>query len=277
MAARNKHKIFFLFIHEGVKALYRIAYAILKLLVDDIINIKTAEEVIPFIKQKCKELKNYDTLFETGYNYGLTRYNNKYDTKIVSNLDFKWNVLSSPIYYIPTFDIESNILQDKDILNIWCLLPEVIKKCNANLIYKSYTTDMGDLENMYERCKLPEFSLFYCIMFILTTDKDLFGILLSKPFNIVESNFYKPNYAFLFTLSPETKLYEVSTDSDYILLCKKDKLVIGLGKNGPAIELNKSLSLGVSYKCDIFSDSELLSNTQKTDFIVDKFELYSIS
>jgi len=36
-------------------------------------------------------------------------------------------------------------------------------------------------------------------------------------------------------------------------LCSEEKIIIGLGKDGPALEINSDLSIGFSYKSEILS------------------------
>lgn len=111
-------RIYLLFLHEGSKILFRVAYAIFKLLKNDILEISTNDIVITTIKAKCFEMKDVQKFFTTAFNFKLTHKNNKYtEIKIIET--FKHNKICN--YYIPSISGESNIMTDNEIFMLWSI------------------------------------------------------------------------------------------------------------------------------------------------------------
>lgn len=154
--------------------------------------------------------------------------------------------------------------------------PETLKLKDAKLIFsKDYHGSA--LSKIYETCSDSENSCFNSFMIIQTKRLDVFGVITSMPFDKNRSGFYKPVYASLFILRPYSKLYEVNpfSNSDRMIFCGDDKLIIGLAENGTALELDKDLLIGFSYKSDIFDSPPLATqNAPDNNFEIEKIEIF---
>ena len=128
------HRVFFLYLNEGVKILYRVAYAVLKTLKQDIMNLKKQDsnEVIAFIKLKCNEITEYNTFVNLALGYKLTKYNNRYKEVVINEVYTNANLN----LYIPFIKGKSDIMSNKEILSIWSVLPKSLKISNANIVFQ---------------------------------------------------------------------------------------------------------------------------------------------
>lgn len=263
------HRVYIQFLLEGSKILFRTAYAIFKLFKNDILDITKPELVISTIKSKCKEMKDFNTFFTTAFSFKLNTKNNKYDEiKIVES--FKPSKLYN--YYIPTINGDSSILLDDDIFQLWSIFPDNFKSRDAKLIYSTYMQGCS-LSKIYDVCSDSENSCFNCFMIIMTKKFDVFGVIMSLPFDKNRIGFYKPAYTGLFVLRPYVERYDINihnnsnNEHEKVVMCGEEKLIIGLGSDGPALEIDKDLIIGFSYKSDIFSSPCLAaSNLNKNDF-----------
>jgi TBC1 domain family member 24 len=267
------HRVFILYLNEGCKILFRVAYAILKTLKNDILDINKLEHVISTIKSKTFELKDEHSFFSHIYYFKLTERNNMYEEmKIVET--FKPNKIEN--YYIPTLNGESNIMSDDEIFGLWNIFPDNFKLKDAKLIFS--TDYQGkSLDRIYETCLDPENSCFNCFLILSTNKGDVFGVIMSLPLDKNRTGFYKLAYTALFVLRPYTMIYEIVQSSDRMILCVEDKILIGLGKEGPALEIEKDLLIGFSYKSEIFGSPCLAAssiNKKDNSFEISKLEVY---
>ena len=266
------HKIFLLYLREGVKVLYRIAYSVLKTFKKDILEINTPDNVIKLIRSKCYDLKD-PSIFSISYYYKLNHYNNMYDNikvmEIFSNNNHK-------NFYIPTINGDSTILSDDDLFNLWSIFPDNFKSKDAKLIY---STDYHDtnLNNIYNICSDPENSCFNSFI-VIKSFKSIFGVIMSIPFDKSRGRYYKPVHTSIFIIKPFINRYDIIKNSEKIILCSDDKLIIGYGEFGPAIAIDKDLNYGVSYKSDIFGSPSLASLYEgfedENSFKIDKIEIF---
>ena len=67
------------FLLEGIKSVYRLIYAIEKIIKEELEKISQKEKIVPFTRELLNDLENISDLFEISYTFNLTRNNNKYD------------------------------------------------------------------------------------------------------------------------------------------------------------------------------------------------------
>jgi hypothetical protein len=261
------HKIFLLYLREGVKVLFRIAYAILKTFKNEILEISNHESVIKTIKTKCNELKDLNVFFQLAFSFKITQYNNKYsEIKVIET--FKPNKMVN--YYIPTINGDSGILTDDDYFNLWSIFPNGFKTKDAKLIY-STEYHGHKLSKVYEICSDPDNSCFNSF-FVIQTANEVFGAVMSLPFDRCRNGYYKPAHSNLFILKPVIQRFDIVIPTDKLVLCSDDKIIIGLGELGPAIEIEKDLLMGFSYKSEIFNSPQLCE--KGVSFGIEKLEIF---
>jgi len=266
-------KFYFLFLNEGSKILFRTAYAILKTLKNEILDITNHDKILKTIKKKSFEIKDINKFFSLVFSYKLTQYNNNYENcKVLET--FKPSKLGN--YYIPSINGDSCILTDDEIFELWNIFPENIKSKDSKVIFSSLYQG-NSLEKIYEVCSDPENSCFNCFTVIKTSKSDVFGVIMSLPFDKNRNGFYKPAYISLFILRPYVKRFDVVNSTERMVFCADDKLVIGLEESGPALEIDKDLLIGFSYESHIFKSPCLAvgnSNHSGNNFQIDKIEIF---
>ena len=270
------HRLFFLYMNEGIKIFYRVAYSLLKLCKSEIMDMIKSDDVISLIKQKTLSIKDIDSIFSNAFSLKLTRHNNKYNEVKIHSIEvekeIKRKISYHNYYYIPTIVGGSKILLDEDIFKLWKIFPENLKMKDAKLIF-SCITNGYELKKLYEASRDPENSGFYCVLLIQTKNNEVFGCILSNPFDITRALFYRPFYSALFTLKPEQKKYEEIKNSDKIIFNSNEKLIIGDGTYGPGIQIDKEIMIGFNFPCDIYNSESFLENA-KNDFQIEKLELF---
>lgn len=262
------HRLFMCFLREGSKILFRIGFALLKTLKSTILEIEDKNEVINIIKSKSFEMRDINSYFNLAFSFGITQYNNQY--KEIKNID-KYHLIKKGNYYIPTINGDSTLMTDEDIFELWNIFPPSFFTKDAKLIYS--TENFGrSLHKIYEICSDNDNSCFNCLVVIQSANKEKFGIIMSTPFDKNRTGFYKPAFINLFSLHPIPRLYNlVNRVIEKIVLCSDDKIIVGVGSEGPAIEIDKDMKVGFSFSSEVFGNH---SFTNETHFEIDKIEIY---
>lgn len=264
-------RILLLYINEGIKIFYRVAYALLKLCQREILECKVPDDVYKLLKQKGQSLRDFDNFFKIVYSFKLTRNNNRYnEVKILEQERRRQSSMHSE-YYIPSLTGLSKIIPEEEILSLWKIFPENLKMKDAKLIFSTWGNGF-ELNKMYEICREPENSVFYCMLLIQTKTNEVFGSILSAPFDISINTHYRPSYLSLISVKPLIKKYDEVKISDKTIFNSLDKLIIGDGSNGPAIQIDKEIMIGYNFPCDLFNTECFLKD--KNTFEVENMELF---
>jgi hypothetical protein len=259
------------FLREGVKIFYRLAYAIFKTLKNEILEINDKNMVIQTIKEKSFQIRDLDNFFNLAFRFNVNRYNNKYSQiKTIENFELKKNFN----YYIPIIDGNTKILSDDDIFSLWNIFPNYYTSKDAKLIYSTEFFEKN-LEKIYEICSLAENSCLSSLVLIQSKNNEKFGVVMSTPFDYKKLDYYSPSFICLFKLFPEKYLYK-STIENYekMVLCNENKIIIGFDTFGPALEIEKDLKIGFSFKTNIFANDKPL--TEENSFEISNLEIFTI-
>ena len=262
-------KFFMCFLREGVKMFYRLAYAIFKTLKNDILEINDKNIVIQTIKEKCFQIRDLDNFFNLAFRFNVNRYNNKYlQIKTIEKFELKKSIN----YYIPVIDGNSKILSDDDIFSLWNILPNYYSSKDAKLIYSTEFFEKN-LETIYEICSHAENSCLSSLVLIQSKNNEKFGVVMSTPFDYKKLDYYSPSFICLFKLFPEQYLYKSTVENyEKMILCNENKIIIGLDSFGPALEIQKDLKIGFSFKTNIFENDKPL--TENNSFEISYLETF---
>lgn len=97
------------------------------------------------------------------------------------------------------------------------------------------------------------------IFLIKTAQNESFGAFFDCPFEY-STAFKGSHSSFVFTLEPKEEVFfSVERNTSYLMI-QKDRLVIGEGPSGPAIELDQELNKGVTSPCETFESPALASS-----------------
>lgn len=269
------------YLREGTKSLYRMIYALFKTNGDKILEIKNPEEVIPWVKKLCYDIKDLNKLFDLAYSYNLTRNNNRYDFQPIPEGDEFSNRRSS--YYLPNLNVlekAERLLTEENLLDLWAELPVDLKIRDCYMIYSSSVHGFN-LKTLYQigqgiiSKNLTTVHEHYTLFLLETKKGEVFGGIMSRLFGKTEGKLEKPQYSALVQFKPKFKFYEQVESKLDILSGDDTSFLFGLCENGAAIRLDEGLSHGYSNSCSTYNSPALTEN-EDGEYFISKFEAYRL-
>lgn len=255
---------------DGIKSIYRLIYAMEKIMKEYILSVKNPDKIIEKCRELCNSLDNIKDLFEISYNFNITRNNNRY----LDQPDLKENMSKNKILYIiPEFTNQSYILNEYHIIHLWEQLPKDFKSNKATVIfYDEGGKKVNDIINLFNNQKEDIILLFL----IKTTMDEIFGFSFIGKINNTNGKFIKINKGFLFTLEPEVKIYNISSDCSDILYVDSDNILVGKdsGEN-LALKISGDLLTGETHHGDCFNNPCLI-NKEDGIFQIKNIEIIKI-
>ena len=243
------------YLHEGIKSVYRLIYAIEKITKDDLLAIKNPDQIIDKCRELCQSLDNIKDLFEISYNLNITRNNNKYLEQ--PNINENMNNKNNSLYCLPEFSNKSNILKEYHIIHLWENFPNAFKANKASVIFSNKDKEnISDLINIFTK----ENQNIKFIFLIKTTMDEIFGFSMDTKINYTKSKFININKGFLFTIEPEIKIYNISPDFTEILYVDNDKILLGKDFGGTiALKISGDLLTGETKNGECFNNPCLIN------------------
>ena len=267
------------FLKEGTKSIYRLIYAIETLNASKLLSTlrtitlkkfnKNSEKInlLSTVQEFCKKNENIDLIFEESYKVKINRNNNSYiSQREVKNECF---IKIRNDYYLPKVT-GGDILEDKEIIHLWEILPTDYKIKNISLIYQA-SKDGYNLSNIIGLEEKYDKKL-HTMLLIETDDQDKFGFIISSLLTHTDNKYFRPSASYLFTVKPNYNIYTAG-DSDEILYVTTKHFIFGNGKNGPAIHLNEDVKQGDSYGGGCFNNPSLVKD-KGGHFTVTKIEIF---
>ena len=258
------------FLLEGVKSIYRLIYAIEKVLKEELETVSQRDKVIKKTRDLCNSLENISDLFEISYTFKLTRNNNKYD--------FQEPPKDKPFinkrnqFYLPKVTGEGKILTDWEMIHLWELLPFEFTILDMKLIFQG-EKDGYNLKNIINLEEI--YSKNSNILFLIETYEDeKFGFAMNHLTMHTDNKFLRPGTSILISIKPKLKVYNPSNDSEEIIYIDSKSLIFGNGPNGPAIHLNAELVEGDSYGGGCFNNPSLVGTNNH--FKIKKIEIFKL-
>ena len=258
------------FLLEGVKSIYRLIYAIEKVLKEELETVTQRDKVIKKARDLCNSLENISDLFEISYTFKLTRNNNKYD--------FQEPPKDKPFinkrnqFYLPKITGEGKILTDWETIHLWELLPFEFTILDMKLIFQG-EKDGYNLKNIISLEEI--YSKNSNILFLVETYEDeKFGFVMNHLTMHTDNKFLRPGTSMLISIKPKLKVYNPNNDSEEIIYIDSKSLIFGNGPNGPAIHLNADLVEGDSYGGGCFNNPSLVGTNNH--FKIKKIEIFKL-
>ncbi len=258
------------FLLEGIKSVYRLIYAIEKVVKDDLETITQKDKIIKRTRELCNSLENIQDLFEISYAFKLTRNNNKYDFQTPP--EDKPFINKRNQYYLPRVEGDGNLLTDWELIHLWEILPYEFTILDMKLIFQG-EKDGYNLKNILQLEEV--YSKTTNILFLIETYEDeKFGFAMNHLTMHTDNKYLRPGTSMLFTIKPKMKLYLPKTDSDEIIYIDTTTLIFGNGPNGPAIQLDDKLVEGDSYEGGCFNNPSLVK--ANNHFKIKKIEIFKL-
>lgn len=244
------------YLHEGIKSVYRLIYAMEKITKDELILIKNPDKIINRCRELINSLDNVKDLFEISYNFNITRNNNKYMDQVDLNSNEK---ISKNIeqYFLPEIVGKSQILTELNIIHLWEKLPKDFKANKASVILSlNEKGNIKDVVNMFNQEK----ENFKFIFLIKTNMNEKFGFSLDGKIIYTNGRFIKFNKGFLLSVEPEIKVYNMSPDCSEILFVDDNNILFGkdLGES-IALKINGDFSEGETHGGECFNNPCLIN------------------
>ena len=257
------------YLHEGIKSVYRLIYAIEKVTKDFLLSEKNPDKIIENCRELCKSLDNIKDLFEISYNFNITRNNNKY----LEQIDLKEKIGKNIIYCLPEFINQSIILKEYHIIHLWEQLPTEFKSNKASVIFSNKgQKTINDIINLFNNEKQD----IKYIFLIKTTMNEIFGFSFSGKMNYTNGKFIKLNKGFLISIEPEIKIFKMSSDYSSILYIDNDKILVGKdASESLALKVSGDLTIGETHGGNCFNNPCLI-NKQDGIFQIKDIEIIKI-
>ena len=260
------------FLHEGVKSIYRLIYAVEKVTKDELILEKSPDKIISRCRELCQSLDNIKDLFEISYNFNITRNNNKYldQPDLPHNQTDKDNNIQ---FILPEFNNNSNILNDYHIIHLWENLPRDFKTKKASIIYSNQQKGkISDIINLFNNEKDDIKFLFI----IKTTMNEIIGFSLYGKIIYSNNNFVKISKGFLFSIEPEIKIYNINHEYKDILFVDYNNILFGKdSKKAVALKISGDLSSGETHQGECFNNPCLI-NKEDGIFQIQSIEIIKL-
>ncbi|XP_027596220.1 TLD domain-containing protein 2 [Pipra filicauda] len=163
----------------------------------------------------------------------------------------------------------SNILQDREIHELGPHLPSRLTQQPWRLQY-STRRDGFSLRTLYRRGGQPGSP---ALLLIRDTEAQAFGAFSSSAIRC-SSGFYGSGETFLFSFSPELKVFRWTGRNDFFVKGDVDLLMVGGGSGRFGLWLDGDLHRGGSCRCETFHNETLSS---REEFCVQDLELWGLA
>ncbi|CAM5095965.1 unnamed protein product [Natator depressus] len=171
--------------------------------------------------------------------------------------------------YQPVLNGESNILCAGQVQQLVPHLPPRVTGYPWNLLYCT-ARDGFSLKSMYRSMNKLSSPV---LLVIRDTDGQMFGAFSSTTIRL-SSCFYGTGETFLFSFSPELKVFKWTGSNTFFMKGDADLLVIGGGSGKFGLWLDGDMYRGGSHRCETF-DNEILSPQEQ--FFIQDLEVWALT
>ncbi|XP_063000957.1 TLD domain-containing protein 2 [Elgaria multicarinata webbii] len=172
-------------------------------------------------------------------------------------------------FHEPVLNGQSNIMHLEEIQKLAPHLPLRVTGHPWNLIYCT-ARDGFSLKTMY-RSMIDLASPV--LLVIKDTDGKIFGAFSSTAIH-VSSCFYGNGETFLFSFTPQLKVFKWTGKNTFFMKGDADSLAIGGGSGKFGLWLDGDLNHGGSHPCETFNNEAL---SPKEEFLIQELEVWALS
>ena len=259
------------YLHDGIKSIYRLIYAIEKCTKDELKLIKVPDKIIGKCRELCNSLDNIKDLFEISYEFNITRNNNKYSEQSNIKENDKHIITYKGQLILPEFKEKSEILNEYQIIHLWENMPKSFKANNVSVTQfqpnKSKISDIIDKFNKEEK---------KYIFLIKTTTNEIFGFAINGNFKDTNGKYINIKQGILISIEPIIKIYNINAEYNEILFIDKDKILFGKDNTDTiTIKISEYLSNGETHETDFFNN-HCLVNKEDGNFKIELIEIFEL-
>ena len=259
------------YLHDGIKSVYRLIYAIEKITKDELIKIKIPDKIIGKCRELCNSLDNIKDLFEISYSFNINRNNNKFmEQSDILNKD-KHLINYKEQYSLPQIDKKSTILSEYQVIHLWENLPKNFKAQKAYIYqFKPSELNISDIINIFNNEEIKY------IFLIKTTKNEILGFSFFGKIKETNGKFIKLNQGFLISISSDIKIYTINPEYSDVLYIDKEKILVGKDLNNTiALQISGDLSKGETYDGECFNNPCLI-NKEHRKFEIEIIEIFKL-
>ena len=259
------------YLHDGIKSIYRLIYAIEKCTKDELKLIKVPDKIIGKCRELCNSLDNIKDLFEISYEFNITRNNNKYSEQSNIKENDKHIITYKGQLILPEFKEKSEILNEYQIIHLWENMPKSFKANNVSVTQfqpnKSKISDIIDKFNKEEK---------KYIFLIKTTTNEIFGFAIIGNFKDTNGKYINIKQGILISIEPIIKIYNINAEYNEILFIDKEKILFGKDNTDTiTIKISEDLSNGETHETDFFNN-HCLVNKEEGNFKIELIEIFEL-
>ncbi|XP_066532248.1 nuclear receptor coactivator 7 isoform X2 [Hoplias malabaricus] len=174
--------------------------------------------------------------------------------------------VNEPLDILPILLDPSKLLEDTHIEKLAARLPARVQGYPWRLAYSTVVHGTS-LKTLYRNLGNVDCPV---LLVIKDMDNQVFGAFSTHPFRVSE-HYYGTGETFLYTFSPEIKVFRWTGENSYFVKGNLDSLQIGGGGGHLALWLDADLYHGTTSKCCTFNN-QLLSSQE--DFTVQNLEVW---
>ena len=259
------------YLHEGIKSVYRLIYAIEKLTKGELLLIKIPDKIIPLCRDLINSLDNIKDLFEISYSFNITRNNNKYLEQNDINSNDKRIINYKEQYILPDIENKSVILNEYQIIRLWENMPKSFKTKKADIFqFKPTQSNISEIIKTFKNENMK------FIFLIKTNTKEIFGFSFHCSLNETDGKFLKLNKGFLFSIEPVIKIYNINSECSDLIYIDKDQILIGKDFNDIiTLKISGDLSKGEVHEGECFNNQNLVNN-EEGHFEIEMVEIFKL-
>jgi len=249
-------RIFSAYLNEGIKIVFKYICGFLRMYCSDILEHKNPATLVQMLQTKGQKttLEQFENITSTAFKvrFGwIFR-----EVMFPVNLAMETSNEKAIIYHPPEISDSSMIINVDQFETIWDWIPRSQKFPRLNLAY-STERDGWSLRTLYSKT-------YPCngqasILLVRTLDDKIFGAFLDVSI-LLKKDVYQysgSDHCFVFSLYPEAMKYNSMKGNKEHLLCDKDYISIGNGKDGAAIYLGNDLHRGFAYQSYTYNNQSL--------------------
>ena len=259
------------YLHEGIKSVYRLIYAIEKLTKEELLSITIPDKIIPKCRELINSLDNIKDLFEISYSFNITRNNNKFLEQNDINNNDKNMINYKEQYILPDIKNKSNILNENQIIRLWENMPKSFKAKEATIFkFNPLQSNISDIIKTFNNENMKY------IFLIKTIEKAIFGFAFYNSINETNGKFLNLNKGFLFSIEFEIKIYNINSEYSDILCIDKEQILVGKDFNDIiTLKISGDLSKGETHEGECFNNKNLINN-EDGNFQIEMVEIFKL-
>ena len=259
------------YLHDGIKSVYRLIYAIEKLTKDELEMIKIPDKIIGRCRELLQSLDNIKDLFEISYEFNITRNNNKFSEQTDIPKNDKHIINSKGQYCLPDIENKSEILNEYHIIHLWEKMPKYFKKNNA--LIKKFIPKQSNISDIIKDFKDEDMKYIFLIK---TTMNEIFGFAFNGKLKETNGKFVKLEQGFIFSIGSEIKIFNINSDYSDLLFIDHNKILVGKDfNNSIAITISGDLSNGETHEGECFNNPCLI-NKEEGNFQIEMIEIFKL-